>query len=79
VFACSAGYTTLGYQAATIQLSLSALHKPNAPGFVGEPPEEIRDLVADTETAAEAVSFAAEDLTVAGCDDPMAPTASVSC
>jgi hypothetical protein len=46
--------------------------KPDASGFIGALPEEIEDLFADTEDAAEPVSLAAENLTAAGCDDPLA-------
>lgn len=71
IAACGIGYTTLGYQAETLRLNLSALRKPDAPDYVGVPPEEINDLLMDTENAADAVGLAAEDLTAAGCTDPM--------
>lgn len=70
-FACGAGYLTLGMQGEIIQLSLSALHKSGAPAYIGEPPEEIEDLVAETENAGAAVGAAADDLDAAGCADPM--------
>ena len=71
VVACGAGYLTLGMQGDIIRLSLSALHKPDAPAYIGVPPEEIKDLLAETESAGEAVSLAADDLSSAGCLDPM--------
>jgi len=60
-----------GCEDETLRLNLSALHKPDAPDYVGAPPEEINDLLVDTESAADTVGLAAEDLTAAGCTDPM--------
>lgn len=71
VAACSAGYITLGMQAETIRLSLNGAHKIGVPAYVGEPPAEIADLLAETETAAAAVKGAAAALQAAGCADPM--------
>jgi len=71
-FACSAGYTTLGYQAQTIQITLSGSHRVGSPTYVGEPPAKIADLLDETETAAGAVGDAADGLTAGGCSDPMA-------
>jgi hypothetical protein len=71
-FACGAGYLTLGMQGDIIQLSLSALHKSGTAAYIGEPPEEIEDLVAETEDAGAAVGDAADELDAAGCADPMA-------
>jgi len=70
---CKIGYTTLGYKARTIQLSLSLVYTPRAQGYKGVPPEEIKDLLRDTETAADKASVAAEALTSASCADAMAP------
>jgi len=73
--ACHATYFTLSMQAETIRLALSALHKPDAPAYIGVPPEKIADLLNDTESAADTASIAAADVVdAAGCDDPLADT-----
>ena len=49
------------------------MHKPDAPGFVGSPPEEIEDLLAETEGTADTASTTANDLIESPeCDDPLA-------
>jgi hypothetical protein len=73
--ACHLTYMTVSLKAETIRLALSTVHKPDAPGYVGAPPEEIEDLLTETESAADAASVAANDLVeAAGCDDPFADT-----
>lgn len=70
---CNIGYVTLGNKAEVIRLALSALHKPSAPVYKGVPPEQIKALLTETETAAGAVRLATKALSDAKCEDPMAP------
>jgi hypothetical protein len=72
--ACYAGYLTIGLMGETLNLSLTALHSNrSAPGYIGDPPAEIADLVQETEAAALAVQQASEALQAdTACDDPTA-------
>lgn len=72
---CHMTYFTLSMQAETIGLALSTVHKPTAPGYVGEAPAEIEDLLSETESAASAAADASNALVEdSGCDDPFADT-----
>lgn len=72
--ACMLGYRTLGLKAETIRLALTAVHKPSAPVYMGTPPEKIKDLLTETESAADAVALAAEAFMATGCGDPYEAT-----
>jgi hypothetical protein len=71
VIACSLGYMTLGLKAQTIYLVLTGAHKAGNPTYIGEPPTEVKDLLAETETAASSVDPAVKAFQQAGCADPM--------
>ena len=69
--ACVFGYMTLGLKADTIHIVLAGAHEAGNPTYIGEPPVEIEDLLADTEIAASKVNPAVEAFQKAGCTDPM--------
>lgn len=73
ILACKAGYLTLGYMAETIRLSLSAVHKPSAPVYKGVPPEQIKALLTETESAADAAHLSSQTAYNTGCADPLEP------
>lgn len=72
--ACKAGYLTLGYMAETIRLSLSAAHTPSAPVYKGVPPKQIKTLLTETESAADAAHLASQAAYNTGCADPLEPS-----
>lgn len=58
---CSAGIVTLGYQAETLSIILSGAMDPTKPKlFIGEPPAEIKSLIAETITASQEVKTSSE-------------------
>lgn len=59
--ACQLYVLTLDAEAKTLDLTLQTAAKPTAPKFIGVPPEEIRQLVADTAEAARALDAAGPD------------------
>jgi hypothetical protein len=77
VAACSAYYLTASFQAESINIELTAAHdpacrdNPNCISYVGEVPDEITTLVADTEAAAEDYVTAYNAWEATGCADPL--------
>ena len=58
---CSAGIVTLGFEAETLSIILSGAMDPTKPKlFIGEPPAEIKSLIAETITASQEVKTSSE-------------------
>lgn len=67
---CKLGYMTLGLQAELIEILLGgARDNPDSPGYLGDPPAEVADLVERTLAAARAASDAVEAWLEAECAD----------
>jgi hypothetical protein len=68
--ACKLGLLTLSLTADTAHTVISGAHDPQSKTYLGDPPEEIAQLLMETEAAAAAVQPAYDTWDAAGCTDP---------
>lgn len=74
VMACSLGYQTLGMKAETLHIRLTNVYDSAVKGsYKGSPPEEIEDLLTETEVAALDVRDAVDAFLATSCVDPFDP------
>jgi hypothetical protein len=59
---CVAYLTVMGLTASTAAITIGGAADPDSPTYIGDPPEEIADLVAATIADAEAAAAASEDV-----------------
>lgn len=69
LFTCRIGSLTLSLQAGTLNVSLTTAQNPDRPGYLGEPPTELVDLIAETQSAAAEVEDAFEQIDSKDCGD----------
>jgi hypothetical protein len=69
--ACELGLLTVSLTADTVHTVISGAHDPQSKTYLGDPPEEIAQLLMETEAAAAAVQPAYDTWDAAGCTDPL--------
>jgi hypothetical protein len=68
--ACELGLLTVSLTADTVHTVIAGAHDPQSKTYLGDPPEQIAQLLKETEAAAAAVQPAYHTWDAAGCSDP---------